>query len=136
MQLIGYKSECSKNVIDNIHNYTDLYREHSSISDYKMTYDSITKSRVFPIRYVDKHTWKTYGYKTNYITSFENKNNCLHKIPKQGNSSCPSRNETNSKLVGKVYKSRYEDTSPIITKNVTTVTKDITYWNCPHDNMQ
>ena len=34
MQLIGYRPECSKNVIDNIHNYTDLYREHSSTSDY------------------------------------------------------------------------------------------------------
>ena len=128
MQLIGYRPECSKNVTDNLHNYTDLYREPSSISDYKTTYDSITKPRVFPNRYVDKHTWKTYGYKTSYTTSFEKKNNCLPNISKQGNRSTPSRHETNSKLVGKVYKSRYEDISPIVTKNVT-------FWNCPNANM-
>jgi hypothetical protein len=131
MQLIGYRPECPTKVADNIHDYRDLYSENSSYNDYKTTHDSITKSRVFPNRYIDKHTWKTYGYKTNYVTSFEETSKCLPKKMRQGNVSPPSRREQSGSLVGKVYKPKDAIMLPIIT-NITTSKKSDATWNNPY----
>ena len=108
MQILKYGSEYSSNKC-HINGYSDLYVEKSPIIFHQKNSSSVTKERVFPNRYIGKHTWNTYGYKTNYSSSFEEKNNCLHKKPRQGNFSFPSKHKSNSKLVGKIYKSKDED---------------------------
>ena len=123
MQILKYGSEYSSNKC-HINGYSDLYVEKSPIIFHQKNSSSVTKERVFPNRYIGKHTWNTYGYKTNYSSSFEEKNNCLHKKPRQGNFSFPSKHKSNSKLVGKIYKSKDEDNYIISKKSEAT-------WNCP-----
>ena len=78
MQILKHGTEKSSNKC-HINSYSDLYVEPSPIIIYLKPPNSITKERVFPNRYTDKHIWNIYGYKTNYNTSFNDNNNCLYK---------------------------------------------------------
>lgn len=132
MRIIGYSPECTTAISNNIHDYTDFYTDKPSGGAYKMmNQESITKSRVFPNRYIDKHTWKTYGYKTNYVSSYEERSKCIPKKMKLGNVSLPSRREQtgSAALVGKVYKARDEF---LTNSNANKGDKTVPSWNIPY----
>ena len=73
MKVINYKSNYLTNICSSINSYSDLYIDQIPKVSYITQSESITKPRVFPHRYIDKHIWKTYGYNTTYNSSFEDK---------------------------------------------------------------
>ena len=74
MKVIDHKSNYLTNICNStINSYSDLYIDQTPNVSYISQSESITKPRVFPHRYIDKHIWKTYGYNTTYNSSFEDK---------------------------------------------------------------